>query len=225
MTTEKILVIEDDEDIQELVRYNLESDGYKVTCTPSGQDGLKIAESITPDLIILDRMLPGMEGLDVCRALRAADKTKNIPVIMLTAKGEESDIVAGLELGADDYITKPFSPKILIARIRTALRRKNQEPNELVSAGPIKIDNNRHEVFVEQHKIILTSTEYKILNLLARRPGWVFSRDQIVDSVHGDNYAVTDRSVDVQITGLRRKLGSAAEFIETVRGAGYRLKN
>ena len=224
MLQEHILIIEDDEDIQELLRYNLATEGYKITCTSSGKDGLSLAQDQIPSLIILDRMLPGIEGLDVCRALKANDKTKHIPIIMLTAKSEESDVVSGLEIGADDYVTKPFSPKVLIARIRTALRRQEPETTDVFANGPVKIDQNRHEVYVNQNIVKLTSSEFKILNFLAKRPGWVFSRDQIVDAVHGDNYAVTDRSVDVQITGLRRKLGSASDIIETVRGVGYRLR-
>ncbi|MDZ4786954.1 MAG: response regulator transcription factor [bacterium] len=219
-----ILVIEDDEDIQELLRYNLGTEGYKVSAVGNGPDGLKRAKELLPDLIILDRMLPGMEGLDVCKNLKNLSETSTIPVIMLTAKGEDSDVVAGLELGADDYLTKPFSPKILIARVRNLLRRTKQPASDIISRDSISINLKKYEVRIQNDLVKLTSTEFKILHLLVNRPGWVFSRDQIVDSVHGDNYAVTDRSVDVQITGLRKKLGVASDLIETIRGVGYRFR-
>lgn len=224
MTSQHILIIEDDEDIQELLRFNLSKEGYRVSSAFTGTEGITKAKEGDPDLIILDRMLPGMEGLDVCKELKRTPELINVPVIMLTAKGEDSDVVAGLELGADDYVTKPFSPKVLIARIRSVLRRQESEDSQLLNRAGILIDLNKHEVKVEQTPVLLTSTEFKILHFLAKRPGWVFKREQIVDAVHGDNHAVTDRSVDVQITGLRRKLGLAAETIETVRGVGYRFR-
>lgn len=224
MTSQHILIIEDDEDIQELLRFNLSKEGYRVSGAFTGTEGITKAKEGKPDLIILDRMLPGMEGLDVCKELKRTPELVNTPIIMLTAKGEDSDVVAGLELGADDYVTKPFSPKVLIARIRSVLRRQESEDTQLLNRAGIQIDLNKHEVKVEQTPVLLTSTEFKILHFLAKRPGWVFKREQIVDAVHGDNHAVTDRSVDVQITGLRRKLGLAAETIETVRGVGYRFR-
>lgn len=227
MPGEKVLVVEDEEDIQELIRYNLAREAYNVTCVTCGEEGLKSAVSVSPDLIVLDLMLPGVDGLEVCRALKSNPDTAPIPVVMVTAKGEESDVVTGLELGADDYVTKPFSPKILLSRIKAVLRRKTEGPVDV--NGVIKIKNltlhpGRHEVTVDDKKVDLTFTEFKILQTLASRPGWVFTRTQIVDAVRGENYAVTDRSVDFQVVGLRRKLGDGAEFIQTVRGVGYRFQ-
>jgi DNA-binding response OmpR family regulator len=227
MKKEKILVVDDEEDILELVRYNLTRDGYNVLCAATGEEGLNTAKSKLPDLIILDLMLPGMDGLDVARGLKNDKNTKNIPVIMLSAKGEEADIVTGLELGADDYVSKPFSPRILTARIKAVLRRRAKpvsNDNEIVEIHDIKIHTGRHEVMVNEEAIQLTFTEFGILNFLVKRPGWVFTRTQIVDAVKGDDYFVTDRSVDVQIVGLRKKLGTAGKYIETVRGVGYRFK-
>ena len=227
MAHEKILVVEDEEEIQELVRYNLAKEGYQVCCAAAGEDALKIADSDMPALIVLDLMLPGIGGLEVCRLLKNDRKTRDIPVVMLTAKGEEADIVAGLELGADDYITKPFSPRVLIARIRAILRRTSGEPAEepsTISIHNVVIHPGRHEVLVEGAPIPLTSTEFRVLHVLARQPGWVLTRRQISDAVHGDDYPVTDRSIDVQIVALRKKLHPASEYIETVRGVGYRFK-
>jgi two-component system, OmpR family, alkaline phosphatase synthesis response regulator PhoP len=227
MTKEKILVVDDEEDILELVRYNLAREGYKILCAASGEEGLKIARAEIPDLIVLDLMLPGVDGLNVTRHLKGDETTRNIPIVMLTAKGEESDIVTGLELGAEDYITKPFSQKVLVARIRAVLRRELKEApgeEEALNIHEITIRPGRHEVLVNDKTVQLTFTEFGILNFLVRRPGWVFTRNQIVDAVRGDDYYVTDRSVDVQIVGLRKKLGRAGKHIETVRGVGYRLK-
>ena len=227
MPKERILVVDDEEDILELVKFNLAREGYPVICTTSGEKTLKIARMEHPDLIVLDLMLPGMDGLEVARVLKNDPKTKDIPIVMLTAKGEEADIVTGLELGADDYVTKPFSPRILVARVRAVLRRKVKETPE--DKTSLKIHNllihpGRREVLVNGDQVQLTFTEFGILNFLARRPGWVFTRSQIVDAVRGDDYPVTDRSVDVQIVGLRKKLGPAGKYIETVRGVGYRFK-
>jgi len=227
MGRERILIIEDETDIQELIRYNLEKEGYRITSTLTGEEGISQIEAIFPDLILLDLMLPGIDGFEVCRRLKSDDETKKIPIIMITAKGEESDIVSGLELGADDYITKPFKPRILIARIRSVLRRTKKNFNEDTSAisfHNIKIDTSKFKVTVDNEPIELTATEFYILKLLICRPGWVFTRGQIIDAVKGTDYPVTDRSVDVQITGLRKKLESAGQYIETVRGIGYRFK-
>ena len=227
MANEHILVVDDEEDILELVRYNLKREGYLVLCSKSGEEALDMAQSEQPDLIVLDLMLPGVDGLEVTKALKSSDQTKDIPIVMLTAKGEEPDIVAGLELGADDYVTKPFSPRILTARVRAVLRRKLKELPEDTSVLRIQdlvIHPGRHEVLSKGETIPLTFTEFGILHYLAKRPGWVFTRSQIVDAVKGDDYPVTDRSVDVQIVGLRKKLGSAGKYIETVRGVGYRFK-
>ena len=227
MANEKILIVDDEEDILELMTFNLVREGYRVLTADNGEKALKIAKSEIPDMIILDLMLPGIDGLEVARSLKSRDNTKIIPIIMLSAKGDESDIVSGLELGADDYVTKPFSPKILIARIRAVLRRKSDEisdENMPLNVHGFIIDPQRREVTVDGKSVELTFTEFQVLNFLAKRPGWVFTRSQIVDAAKGDNYAVTDRSVDVQIVGLRKKLGDAGKFIETVRGVGYRFR-
>lgn len=227
MARESVLIIEDEEDIQELVNYSLSKEGYQTTAVTSGEEGLRSAKSKQPNLIVLDLMLPGMDGLEICRLLKNDPKTQHIPIVMLTAKGEESDVVTGLELGADDYITKPFSPKVLVARIRTILRRKvkNEASGESVlTIHEMTIHPGRHEIVVKGKQIELTLTEFKILHLLARRPGWVYTRYQIVNEIRGDEVLVTDRAVDVQIVGLRRKLGTLGKYVETVRGVGYRFK-
>ncbi len=228
MAKEKILLVEDAEDILELVRYNLAKEGFQVRCAMSGEEALNAVRQTAFDLILLDIMLPGMDGLEICRRLRRDAATAHIPVIMLTAKSEETDIVVGLELGADDYITKPFSPRVLTARIRAALRRAQQtdqdEQADILSLGGLQIDRSRHEVLVNGEPVRLTATEFSLLNCLAKRPGWVFSRYQIVEAVRGEDYSVTDRAVDVQIVGLRKKLGDLGSYIETVRGVGYRFR-
>ncbi len=227
MAKARILIVDDEEDIVELVRYNLNREGFSTTSANSGEAALKQVKNDPPDLIVLDLMLPGVDGLEVARRLKSDSNLRNIPIVMLTAKGEEADVVTGLELGADDYIIKPFSPKIMIARIKTVLRRQNEpEQNDDV---PIRIDNlsihlGRRNVEVEGQPVDLTFTEFQILSLLAKRPGWVFTRTQIVDAVRGDDYPVTDRSVDVQIVGLRKKLKDYGGYIQTVRGVGYRFK-
>jgi len=227
MAKPKILVVDDEEDILELLRFNLTKEGIAVVCAASGEEALKFARQERPNLMLLDLLLPGMDGLEVARRLKSDPSTQEIPVIMVTAKGEEADIVAGLEVGAEDYITKPFSPKVLIARVRAVLRRKAAAPaddKEVLAVHDLLIHPGRREVLVKGKPVPLTFTEFGILNFLARRPGWVFTRSQIVDAVKGDEYFVTDRAVDVQIVGLRKKLGSAAKAIETVRGVGYRFK-
>jgi len=227
MVKQNILVVDDEEDILELLKFNLSREGYQVLCAVSGEQALRLVRPENPDLIVLDLMLPGIDGLEVTRRLKNDPDTKNIPIVMLTAKGEEADIVTGLELGADDYITKPFSPRILVARIRAVLRRKIKEPLEETSVlriHDLEIDPGRHEVLVNEEPVQLTFTEFGILNYLARRPGWVFTRFQIVEAVRGEDHSVTDRSVDVQIVGLRKKLGLAGKYVETVRGVGYRFK-
>ncbi len=227
MAYEHILIVDDEEDILELVEYNLVKNGYRVTSVINGEDALSAARTQAPDVIVLDLMLPGMDGFEVCKIMKSDPSLSRVPIIMLTAKGEEADQVTGLELGADDYVTKPFSPRVLTARIRTALRRKTQQPTseeETLHIGDVVISPGRHQVSVGDELIDLTHTEFRLLYFLARRPGWVFSRDQIIDEVHGSDYAVTDRSVDVLVSGLRKKLGKAGNLIETVRGVGYRLK-
>ena len=222
-----VIIVEDEDDISELVSYNLKREGYDVLCLASGEDCVAAAKRARADLILLDIMLPGIDGFEVCRMLKSDTATENIPVIILTAKGDESDIVVGLELGADDYITKPFSPKVLIARVRTALRRKREPAaakKTCLSLHGVSIDTLRHEVLVDGAPLTLTSTEFRLLHLMMRSAGRVFTRDQIVDAVHGEDYPVTARSIDVQIVNLRRKLSERGELIETVRGVGYRFK-
>jgi two-component system phosphate regulon response regulator PhoB len=227
MAKQKILVVDDEEDILELLRFNLTKEGFAVVCAGSGEEALKLTRLEKPELILLDLLLPGIDGLEVAKRLKNDPSTREIPVIMVTAKGEEADIVTGLEVGAEDYITKPFSRKVLIARVRAVLRRKAAAPandKEVLAVHDLLIHPGRREVLVKGKPVPLTFTEFGILNLLARRPGWVFTRSQIVDAVKGDEYFVTDRAVDVQIVGLRKKLGNAAGVIETVRGVGYRFK-
>ncbi len=225
MAKETVLVVEDDENIQELIRVNLEREGYRAMVASTGEEGLRAARAEPPDLMLLDLMLPGLDGLEVCRMMKADTSVRGVPIIMVTAKGEEADVVAGLELGADDYVTKPFSAKVLLARVRAALRRTRRRPDEgeVVRAHDMVIHPGRHAVLVSGEPVELTLTEFKILHFLAGRPGWVFTRYQIVDAVRGEDYAVTERSVDVQIVGLRKKLGRAGRYIETVRGVGYRF--
>ena len=228
MVAERILVVEDEEDILELVRYNLAKEGYKVSGVTSGEQALQALESKQPDLLLLDLMLPGVDGLEVCKRIKSDPQTGHIPIVMLTAKGEEADVVTGLELGADDYITKPFSVRVLIARVRAVLRRHAREPagqEPVLHKHDLVIHPGRREVLLKGRHVELTFTEFQILHFLACRPGWVFTRNQIVDEVRGEDYAVTTRSVDVHIVGLRKKLGAAGTYIETVRGIGYRLRD
>jgi len=227
MPGEKILVVEDEEDILELITYNLKRENYQVEGVESGEEAIDMAGRIRPDLILLDIMLPGKDGLEVCRQLKGDPDTSGIPIIMVSAKGEEADIVVGLELGAEDYVAKPFSPKVLVARVRAVLRRATAGPiedNTEIKVENIVIRPGRHEVLVDGQTVQVTKTEFRLLSFLARRPGWVFTRYQIVDALHGTDYGVTDRSIDVQIVGLRKKLGDAGALIETVRGVGYRFK-
>jgi len=227
MQDKQILVVEDEEDILELVSFNLKKQGYQVRGVTSGEEALQEVRRKIPSLIILDLMLPGVDGFDVCKSLKNNPRTKAVPIVMLTARSEEADIVIGLELGADDYLTKPFSPRELIARVRAIFRRSKADISDqeiLQKVHDIEINVKRHEVLISGNQINLTSTEFRVLRLLADRPGWVFTRDQIVGAVHDQEYAVTDRSVDVMIVGLRRKLGVSGQYIETVRGVGYRMK-
>ena len=223
-----ILVVDDEEDLLELVRYNLSRDGYRVACVSSGEDALKSARKQPPDLIVLDLMLPAVDGLEVCRRLKGDSKTRDIPIIMLTAKSEESDMVAGLERGADDYIAKPFSPRVLSARVKALLRRKEAERKAdletTIDVHELSIHPGRHEATLAGDLLELTYTEFALLQFLAKRPGWAYTRTQIVDAVKGEDYPVTERSVDVQVAGLRKKLGDFGSYIETVRGVGYRFR-
>ncbi len=229
MTKEHILVVDDEEDILELIRFHLEREGFRVSCAETGEKAFEMAQTTSPDLVVLDLMLPGIDGLEVARLMKADPSMRGLSIVMLTAKGEEADVVTGLELGADDYVTKPFSPRVVVARIKAVLRRggrKTSEPDEnaVIRRHNLLIHPGRREVLVDDRPVTLTYSEFGILTYLAGRPGWVFTRSQIVDAVKGDDYPVTDRSVDVQIVGLRRKLGKAGAFVETVRGVGYRFK-
>jgi len=227
MSKATILVVDDEADIQELVRLNLVREGYDVLTCGTGEKALDIAGQKQPALVILDLMLPGIDGLEVCKRLKGDSKTKSIPVVMLTAKGEEVDIITGLELGADDYMTKPFSGKVLVARVRRILRRmvERTEETATMKIHELTIDSGRREVLIKNGPVELTFTEFNILHTLARRAGLVFTRYQIVDALHGSDYLVTDRAVDVQIVSLRKKLGPCGKYIETVRGVGYRFKD
>ena len=227
MAREKILIVDDEENILELLEYNLKRNGFRSSSVMSGEDAVIKAKEIMPDLIILDLMLPGMDGLEVCKTLKKDIKTSSIPVIMLTAKSEEADIVTGLEIGADDYVCKPFSPRVLIARVKAVLRKTNG--NSADDSTPLRLKDlvvhpGRFEVLLHGKRIDLTYTEFEVLLVLLSRKGWVFSRYQIIDAIRGSDYIVTDRSVDVQITGLRKKLGSYGKYVETVRGVGYRIR-
>lgn len=231
MSKASVLVVDDEQEILELVKYNLVKDGYEVACVFSGEDALSTTRSTMPDIVILDLMLPGVDGLEVCRRLKIDPATAHIPVVMLTAKGGEADIVAGLELGAADYVTKPFSPRVLLARVKAVLRRdasQSEDEAAVIRIKELALHPGRHQVYVQDRPVELTATEFRILRFLAKRPGWVFTRQQIVDAAQGDDVFVTDRfvtdrSVDVHIVSLRRKLGSVGAYIETVRGVGYRL--
>ncbi|MCK4577575.1 MAG: response regulator transcription factor [Candidatus Marinimicrobia bacterium] len=221
-----ILAVDDEEDILELVSFSLSREGYSVATAATGEAALAHIRDNHVDLIILDLMLPGIDGLEVCRKLKKDNKTEDIPIIMLSAKGEETDIVIGLELGADDYVAKPFSPKVLVARARAVLRRPKDSSHleeETIGIDDLEINQGRRIVIVDGETIELTYSEFEILMLLARRPGWVYTRNQIIQAAHGEHYPVTDRSVDVQIVGLRKKLGPSGKMIKTVRGVGYKL--
>jgi two-component system phosphate regulon response regulator PhoB len=231
MSQPKILVIEDEMDIRKLISFNLEKEGWNVIGCADGEEGLAKVESFRPDVVLLDLMLPGIDGMSVCRKIRENPESAETTIIMITAKGEEADIVIGLELGADDYIVKPFSPRVLVARIRALLRRSVQaEPEMNDSSEMIRLFNliihpGKREILVDENPVQLTDMEFRLVHFLARRPGWVFTRNQIIDAVRGSDVIVSDRVVDVQVVGIRKKLGKAGNLIETVRGVGYRFKD
>jgi two-component system, OmpR family, alkaline phosphatase synthesis response regulator PhoP len=228
MASEVILLIEDDFDIRELVSYGLEKERYRVYTASSAEDARRWLGKRLPDLILLDLMLPGMDGFSFCKEIKKDDRTARVPVVMLTARTEDADVVAGLEVGAEDFIPKPFSMSVLAARVRAIFRRREPQAEEkaaVLTRGPFEIDTAHHSVKVSGQPVTLTIGEFKVLELFVRKPGIVFSRYQIVDAIHGKDHAATDRAVDVLIVGLRKKLGEAAEWIETVRGVGYRMKN
>lgn len=227
MPKQKILVVEDEEDILELLLYNLREAGYEAKGLLSGCEVLFLLKEESFDLIILDIMLRGQNGLEICRLLKKGNHAFSMPIILLTAKSEEEDIVLGLESGADDYITKPFSPKVLIARIKAVLRRweNKDESKSLIKIHDISINLIRHEVVFEGKQLDLTYSEFRILQFLAAHAGWVFTRNQILDAIQGIQSVTTERAIDVQMVGLRKKLGNASKYIETIRGVGYRFKD
>ncbi len=223
---ELIVVVEDEPDILNLVTMHLEKAKFQVHGFETGEDLFDFLEDEAPDLLILDLMLPDADGLEICKEIRKNSKTVSVPIIMLTAKGEESDKIVGLELGADDYVTKPFSPKELVARVKAVLRRPviRTEENRIIDIdGIIRLDVNKYEALVNGKNADLTTTEFKILHLLALRRGWVYSRDQILDHLWGNDRIVSDRTVDVHIRNLRSKLGDAREYVQNLRGMGYKL--
>ena len=229
MAQKRILVVEDDRDISELIRYNLERDGYEVSVVFDGFQAVDYAEKIKPDLILLDLMLPGVDGLDICRHLKSENELKNIPVIILTAKSEEADVIVGLQMGADDYIVKPFSPKVLLARVKAVMRRLKKVDSDLSrnfrEYGRLAIDMLKHKVTYDGQTVLLTAIEFDILEFLSRTPGRVYTRDQILDNVWQEGKFIIDRTVDVHVRGLRKKLGLGQGYIETIRGIGYCFKD
>ncbi|MDR0320745.1 MAG: response regulator transcription factor [Treponema sp.] len=228
MSKAVILIIEDDPAIQELLSHSMATEGWKLLQAKTGEEGLKILKSKKVNCILLDIMLPGIDGLKVLKKIKENEQFINIPVIMTTAKGEESDIVTGLELGADDYVVKPYSPKVLIARIRAGLRRQEEyDTNASANTwqqGELRLDASRHIAFCGEEQLDLFATEFALLKHFLSHPEIVFSRNQIIGAIRGPDYPVTDRSVDVQILGLRKKLGKAGDMIETIRGVGYRFR-
>jgi two-component system alkaline phosphatase synthesis response regulator PhoP len=227
-TKTRITIVEDEEDIREILQYTLTREGFEVDCAADGSTGLEMIRRNPPDLVLLDLMLPDVEGLEVCRQLKADRETRDIAIIMVTAKGEESDIVLGLGLGADDYIPKPFSARELVARTRSVIRRSRRPEAEIsgeasISRKGLKVDPTRHKVFVHDQEVEFTATEFKILYLLASNPGRIFSRSQILSESRGELAAAFDRSVDAHVRTIRKKLGDLRDLIETVRAIGYRF--
>ena len=228
MAREKIVVIEDEADILEVIQYNLKREGYQVLTSRDGEEGLGQVREQAPALVLLDLMLPGLDGIEVCKQLKQNPVTRAIPIIMVTAKGEESDIVLGLGVGADDYVAKPFSPKELVARVKAVLRRgplQEERAGERIVAGEVVIDAARHEVLVAGKPAVFTATELRLLHFLASQPGRVFTRDQLLSRVIGEDAAVIDRNIDVHIRSIRKKIGEHRDLIETIRGVGYRFRD
>jgi two-component system, OmpR family, phosphate regulon response regulator PhoB len=225
---EKIVVIEDESDILEVIEYNLTREGYRILTSRDGEEGLALAKREAPSLVLLDLMLPSLDGIEVCRLLKSDPVTSKIPVIMVTAKGEESDAVLGLGLGADDYVRKPFSPKELVARVKAVLRRgpvrDERRPRERIERGGLVIDAARHEVSVDGEVAVLTATGFRLIHFLASHPGRVFTRDELLSRVIGDGSIVIDRNIDVHVVAIRKKLGRYRDVIETIRGVGYRFR-
>jgi two-component system phosphate regulon response regulator PhoB len=226
--SETVLVVEDEADILDVIQHNLKRAGYEVITAENGTDGLRRVRDSAPDLVVLDLMLPGMDGLDVCRRIKEDVLTRATPILIVSARGEESDVVVGLELGADDYLAKPFSPRELVARARAVLRRgplrEERGAGERITRDGVVIDTVRHELDVDGVSVPITATEMRLLHHLAGHPGRVFTRDQLLNRVVGDRAIVIDRNIDVHVGSLRRKLGEHRELIETVRGVGYRFK-
>jgi two-component system, OmpR family, phosphate regulon response regulator PhoB len=227
MPKTKVLVIEDDRSLVEVLTYNFKAAGYEVLVATDGQDGLLKAQTKAPDIVVLDLMLPVVDGLDVCRRLRAGESTRDLAIVMLTAKAEESDELIGFSLGADDYVTKPFSVKVLLERIKALRRRRTSEPvsDEVASKLGVTVDRRRHQAEVEGAALALTRSEFRLLDTLIRQPGRVFHRSELIDAALGEDTMVMERTIDVHIRALRRKLGERAEVIETVRGVGYRFRD
>jgi two-component system phosphate regulon response regulator PhoB len=225
MAQSRILIIEDERPLVKVLAYNLQREGYEVTVAHDGQEGLRKALTNPPDLVLLDLMLPTLDGLEVCRELRANEHTRHVPILMLTAKAEETDQIVGFSMGADDYVTKPFSVKVLLQRIK-ALQRRIEGPGDtgVLEHLGVQLDRMRHRVSVTGRELDLTPTEFRLLECLLRQPGRAFTRHQLMDAAIGDGAIVLERTIDVHIKTLRRKLGAAGEFIETVRGVGYRLR-
>ncbi len=226
MPKQRILIIEDERDLTDVLSYNLQREGYEVLVAHDGQEGLRKAQMQTPDLILLDLMLPRMDGLEVCRELRAGERTRNVPILMLTAKAEETDQVVGFSMGADDYVTTPFSVKVLMQRIKALQRRVDNtaEPQDVIEHLGVRIDRVRHKVLVAGVELELTPTEFRLLECMLRQPGRAFTRPQLMDVAIGEGAIVLERTIDVHIKTLRKKLGEEHDFIETVRGVGYRFK-
>jgi two-component system phosphate regulon response regulator PhoB len=227
MAREKVLIVEDERSLTEALSYNLEREGYEVILAHEGREGLRKAQTLLPDLVILDLMLPGMSGLDICRELRAGPRTALIPIIMLTAKAEETDQVVGFAMGADDYVTKPFSVKVLMQRMKVLLRRSaapDPSAGNMLEYGALRLDKRSHRVTYEGETLPLTPTEFRLLETLMRQPGRAFTRQDLMDTAIGDGAIVLERTIDVHIKALRRKLGPAGDLIETVRGVGYRFR-
>jgi len=226
---QKIAVIEDEADIREVIEYNLTREGFQVFAAPDGEAGLALVRREMPDLVLLDLMLPGLDGLEVCKRLKYEPATRPIPVVMVTAKGEESDIILGLGVGADDYVTKPFSPKELVARVKAVLRRGPLREAlggaDRIARGGLLIDTGRHQVFVDQKPVAFTATEFRLLHFLASHPGRVFTRDRLLGRVIADDAIVIDRNIDVHVRAVRKKLGAYRDLIETIRGVGYRFRD
>jgi len=226
MTRPKILIIEDERALNQVLTYNLQREGYETLVAYDGQEGLRKAQTLLPDVVLLDLMLPVVDGLDVCRRLRSGEQTRKIPILMLTAKGEETDQLVGFSLGADDYVTKPFSVKVLLQRIKAVQRRfqGEEEPANVIDHLGVRLDRVRHQVSIHGKPIELTPTEFRLLECFLRQPGRAFTRPQLMDAAMGDEAVVLERTIDVHVKSLRRKLGREGDLIETVRGLGYRFR-